>query len=80
MYDRSESCVRENRRQTDFFAMENRVRQGGALSLLFFKIVLVFVMRNIDLSRDGIEQSAGPKLEHLACADDICLLANALKV
>ena len=59
--------------------MDSRVRQEDSLSLLWFKIVLDFVMRNVEIAGQGIEWTAGRRLMELAYADDICLIANDLQ-
>ena len=76
MYDVSESCLRVNKRQTYFFGVESRVRQGDSLQLLLFNIVLDFGMRNFVLAWDGIEWGAGRKLKHLAYPENICSMAD----
>ena len=76
MYDGSQSYIRVDQgKTTDFFNVDSGVRQGDSLLPLLFNIVLDFVMRKVEIARQGIEW----RLKDLAYADDICLLANDLE-
>ena len=79
LYDGSESCVRVNQGHTNFFNIDSGVKQGDALSLLLFNIVLDFTVKKDENTGRGIEWFAERRLRDLAYANDICLVADDLQ-
>ena len=79
IYVGSESCAGVNQGQTDFSGVGYVVRQGDSLSPLLFNIVPDLVLSKVELAGDGIEWSAGRRLNHLAYADDLCFLADDME-
>jgi hypothetical protein len=76
LYSGTQNCVIVGGEKTDFFEVEEGVRQGCVLSPTLFSIYLNGVVREIYENGSGIDV-CGKKLAILLYADDIVLIANS---
>ena len=77
LYDGLKCKISHEGKLSDFTEVRNGVRQGCILSRTLFLLILDRVMGRVKGSRKrGIQWSMKERLEDLAYADDICLLAQ----
>ena len=78
IYNKVESCVLVDGKETSWFEVEVGVRQGCVLSPILFSIFVDGLARKIKESGMGVEVEGGEydKLGLLMYADDIVLIAN----
>jgi hypothetical protein len=78
MYEKVESCVLVNGKQSEWFDVEVGVRQGCVLSPILFSLFIDGIAKELKKNGFGIQLEEGDddKLGLLMYADDIVLIAN----
>ena len=78
LYAGQEATVRTGHGTTDWFQIENGVRQGYILSPCLFNLYAEYIMRNAGLeeAQAGIK-IAGRNINNLSYADDTTLMAES---
>jgi len=73
------STIRLGKYLSDMFPIRKGLKQGNALSLLLFNVVLVYVIRRVQVNQDGLKFSGTHQL--LVYADDVntCILAGSVR-
>jgi len=70
------SRVRVSKNVSDRFPIRNGLRQGDALSPMFFNIALEYAIRRFEVKQDGLKLNGTHKL--LAYADDVNILVGSI--
>jgi len=61
---------------SDRFPIRNGLKQGDALSLMFFKFALEYAIRRVQVNQDGLKLNATHQL--LAYANDVNILGGSI--
>ena len=75
LYSRTESCVKINNFITEWFIINNGVRQGDSLSPTLFSLYINELAKEIKNMNKGIK-FAGHKISILLYADDMVLISE----
>jgi len=70
------SRVRVGKNLSDMFPIRNGLKQGDALSPLFFNFALQYAFRRVQVNQDGLKLNGTQKL--LAYADDVNILGGSV--